>query len=1302
MKDINKPIVLSNPESETSAPKSLRFWQSPPKSTATTPGGFATTLTKVSQPFYFNISSPYQLNSVKWGDGLVIAERYGLTEEYQSRAGSPTNNYRAEDTGFWTWIKHHPHIAPVDCYKIWNEPPVTEWADFIRDCIEDSDIRAEMLGLNTQHFVNSGYGRFEVLETLNIPVSRFFEGNGDSWNRPGDKFGGELFAFSSNRAGFFNAKPRIPRWDEVKQKYQKYESARKLAGEEGNKIFYPAVDELACVRLIENFGLPFAVTPADYWDVVLSMPKWIRVGITEGAKKAISLTGDGFPCVAILGIGNWSVSGVRVLAPRLYETLKDRREIFYPVVDPLACGRLCANFGLDLVVTCENYWEISLNLPDRIQVKCTASQEQAANLTNDGFPCIALSANLWSTYSGECERILLPKLAELAANGRFIDLWYDMDDPESNAFINGKCQGHKLISALITAGANPKSRMMFWDREIGKGIDDAKATIRARGEDIQAWILETIKFSRHREIYAQIDKAYQLSPERTIARDTTGDYLPDGIKVPSGYITALIADTGAGKTYQINGLIQAGKELDTLTIVFTPTNKLGEQSAHNFNLPHRNSFDDPGEVLAEARQRGGLVLCPDSIGLVKHLIRKGLPYIIVCDEAAKVIEHLSTGATLKQNYASVNAAFAELLAGAKSVIIAEAKLSERDLCSFEALCGKPTLVYRHRKETAKRDINFYTGAPGAISAALAVELFERLDRGENVVIATDSQRLGDKLERMIRARFPDLNGLRNDATTSYRKEIKTLTTTPNQLLAQRQLNWLIYSPACKAGWDLTGFDPGVDGVRHEYHFDAILAFFAVLPTSDHVQMIARYRPNVPVSIACPEMIQGTSDENMLSHKALKQWREQQIEGNDLFCGLSIDRSNPSPLQTILDELYIHNTIRNGWEKSIACFSLMERLKADGHTITTTPISLAQLRQTDPEYHALLVEMAKLSSETGKQIDADWAQLISSIVLRPEDDAKVAADIERMDAPTPEQRAKAAKIRLSGRFPTVDFDNVNTTYYTTRKHGKLASGANLTAKLLFKAVVEQSQREQNTKILQEDIIAAHHLGTQVQQVTLMERVGILALLGGEYSKDSPELLQLRDKCVGLAKPFRSYLGLDFKATQEPVTFFRRLVNKLGLTLSDRRPGGDDTRPRLYRVASVESVLEEIDNTNDLIEDLKERLAFERFVPLSLKCTSELPPPPTSSTFRSPLPTPEIDLLARQIAYLEDVRLPRLQDTFEELEVRLLLYDAALKRLGAASTALINDKVIVDVDGEKDACLAKPEVRQIEIDFRLDLS
>ena len=1299
MKDINQPIVPSSPASEISAPKSLRFWQSSPKSTTTAPDGG----TRISHPLYSNISLPQQLNCVKWADGLVIAERYGLSYEYQSRAGYPTNNERAEDTGFWTWIKHHPQIAPVDCYKIWNEPPVTEWADFIRDCIEGSDIRASMLELNTQQIVNSGYGRFEVLETLNIPVSRFFEGNGDSWNRPGDKFGGELFAFSSNRAGFFNAKPRIPRWDEVKQKYQKYESARKLAGEEGNKIFYPAVDELACERLIENFGLPFALTPADYWDVVLSMPKWIRVGITEGAKKAISLTSDGFPCVAILGIGNWSVSGVRVLAPKLYQTLKERREIFYPVVDPIACGRLCANFGLDLVVTCENYWEIALNLPDRIQVKCTASQEQAANLTNDGFPCIALSANLWSTYSGECERILLPKLAELAATGRSIDLWYDMDDPESNAFINGKCQGHKLISALITAGAQPKSRMMFWDRAIGKGIDDAKATIRARGEEIQAWMLETIKFSRHREIYAQIDKAYQLSP-RTIERDTTGDYLPDGVNVRSGYITALIADTGAGKTYQINRLIQAGKELDTLTIVFTPTNKLGEQSAYNFNLPHRNSFDDPGEVLAEARQRGGLVLCPDSIGLVKHLIRKGLPYIIVCDEAAKVIEHLSTGATLKQNYASVNVAFAELLAGAKSVIIAEAKLSERDLCSFEALCGKPTLVYRHRKQTAKRDINFYTGAPSAISAALAVELFERLDRGENVVIATDSQRLGDKLERMIRARFPDLNGLRNDATTSYRKEIKALTTTPNQLLAQRQLNWLIYSPACKAGWDLTGFDPGVDGVRHEYHFDAILAFFAVLPTSDHVQMIARYRPNVPVSIACPEMIQGTSDENMLSKPALQQWREEQIEGNDRFCRLSINRSHPSPLQTILDELYIHNTIRNGWEKSIACFSLMERLKADGHTVTTTPISLTQLCQTDPEYHALLVAMAKLSSETGKQIDFDWAALMSSIVLHPEDDAKVAANIERMDAPTPEQRAKAAKIRLSGRFPTVDFDNANTTYYTTRKYGKLASGANLNAKLLFKAVVEQSQREQNTKVLQENIIAAHHLDTQVQQVTLMERVGILALLDGEYSKDSPELLQLRDKCVGLAKPFRSYLGLDFKATQEPVTFFRRLVNKLGLTLSDRRPGGDATRPRLYRVASVKSVLAEIDRTHNLIEDLKERLAIRQsrryanegqFVPLSLKCPSQLPPP------NSPLPTPTSPL-ARQIAYLEDVRLPQLQDTFEELGVRVLLYEAALKRLGAASTALINEQVIVDVDGDKDACLAKPEIRQIEIDFRLDLS
>jgi hypothetical protein len=1056
-------------------------------------------------------------SDVSWSEGLVIATQYGLEQEYRSRNGFPVENYQGLDTSFWVWADRNS-ITADDCAKIWNTAPALEWDDFRVECIQGSDIRPSMVDLNIQRIMNSGSGRYQVLETLNIYASRFFESSdGENWNRISteekeQKFGGEIYAFFGEN-GFFNAKPRVATWDGEKGKYRKYEARRKKWGgkEEGNKIFFPYVDRVACELLVENFNLFFLdVTPDNYWDVVLAYPKQIRVGIAEGAKKAISLTAEGFPCVAVLGVTNWSVSGS----------------------DP---------------------------------------------------------------------RQLLPELAELATGDRSIDVWYDMDDPiqKLKAFISGKSQGHKLLAELKAAGAHKKSRMMFWDLALGKGIDDAKAVMRSRGEDVRAWILGTIELSRYRETYDQTWKAYQFAPNRPIERDTVGDYLPGDIKVQPGFTTAIVADTGSGKTHQIRDFIDNCKALGIIALVFTPTNKLGEQAAYNFGIPHRNSVGEDGrpmeigDVLAEARRRGGLVCCPDSIDWARSLIKNLPSYVVVCDEAAKVLEHLSSGTTIKDRYSEINENFAELIKNAQSLILAEAKLSEEDLLAYEAMSGKSTLVYRHRRETAKKQVKIYTGAPGATFAALLSEVVERLSAGERVVIPTDSQRMAIKIEMFLQELVPHLRGIRNDAQTSYIPDVKELTRNPNKFLADRQLDYLIYSPVCKAGWDLKGFDDEIEGIRREYHFDAVCAFFCVLPTSDQVQMIARYRVVVPLSIACPELINQVGDEINLSGKILRKLRGEELAANIQFCGFSDKPRAEVPLQSTMDRVYIHNSIRNGLEKSIARYALQQRLIDDGHTVITEPVSLREIKGDDPDRYETLRGICQRLKVIGESIDRNWGDLIASITLSPEDDIKEATRIDRMEAPEPKERAKAAKIRLQARFPGVQFD-CQTAYYATRKYGKSANGADLHAKLLFSDLVKAAQRERNAAILNENIIAVHHFDKTAQRVALMLQVGILDLLTEEYSQYSPELIKLQKDCVDRARNFKRFFGLNFNLDQSPTEIYRRLLSKLSLkTLPPRRPGADPAdpnqkRPRFYRVATQSLVEAEIEQTTDKIEILKAQI------------------------------------------------------------------------------------------------------------------
>lgn len=1222
-------------------------WESP-----TTGSASARKSNVIKGSFTPGIAAVACKSDVSWAKGAIVADHYNFGDEYRSRNGYPTENLQGLDTTFWVWAEKQG-LTVAQCQRVWAEVPTLEWADFRRECIEGSDIRPSMFEINVEHIV-SGYDggiatenvEDEVFNALNISTKRFFEGFEDSWNRQHD-YGGAIYAFISERSGFFNAKPRIPQWDEQSGKYRKYESRRKEMGEEGNKIFYPNVDRIACDLLVQVFDLPFdiIVTPENYWDVVLAFPKLIRVGIAEGAKKAISLTGDGFPTVAVLGVTSWSVGGSQ-------------------------------------------------------------------------------------------PRLLLPELVELAAGDRLVDIWYDMDDPDEKlkAFLNGKAQAFKLVTALKAAGANPKSRSMFWDLKLGKGIDDAKASLRARNEAIISWILDTIALSRQREIYAQTSKAYRLDPKRAIERDTLGDYLPGDIKVLPGFTTAIIADTGSGKTHNIRQMIQSCKAIGTIAVVFTPTNKIGEQAAYNFGIPHRNSQGedgqamDIGDVLSEARRRGGLVICPDSIDWARSLIKNISSYIVVCDEAAKVLEHLSSGTTIKDRYSEINENFAELIKGSQSLILAEAKLSEQDLRGFEAMSGKSTLVYRHRRETAKKQIKMYTGSPRATFAALLTEVVERLISGERVIIPTDSQRMAIKIEMFLQELFPDLRGIRNDALTSYISEVKVLTRTPNKFLADNQLDYLIYSPVCKAGWDLKGFDDEIEGICRKYHFDAVCAFLGVLPTSDHIQMIARYRVTVPLSIACPELISQVGDEINLSGKMLRKLRGEELAANIQFCGFSDKPRTDAPLQSVLDDVYIHNTIRNGLEKSISRYSLQQRLIDDGHIVTLEAISLGDIKNSNPERYETLRGVSQRLNDLGDSIERNWGDLISSVVLHPADDIKEAARIERMEAPTPADRAKAARIRLEARFTGVKFD-CHTAYYATRKYGKLANGTDLHAKLLFPDLVKAAQRERNTAILNENVIAVHHFDRTAQKVELMLQVGILDLLDGEYCKDSSELIKLRADCVVREREFKRFFGLNFNLNQSPTEIYCRLLSKISLQTLSRRPGVDKRdpkgeRPRYYFVATLDRTEVSVQETLGKIAELNDELGnFPHMFSLELekraarineltrfesdhrsqleKAHERTPSDFTASLIkkrqqkadrasaRVKLAIFEMESfecnaagrISAQIARLEEVVIPHLLQVSNEAIVRSQLFEGAMIRL-AASTSPIKekDKEVVDAMGE----------------------
>jgi Domain of unknown function (DUF3854) len=967
---------------------------------------------------------------------------------------------------------------------------------------------------------------------------------------------------------------------------------------------------------------------------------------------------------------------------RKYEALKDGGvKIFKPAMDKASRCLMALIFGLDDVPMTGDIWPYIEARP-YIPVNNHEGVKKALSMIAEGFPSISLlGASTWS-ISGSSPRQLLPELAALAAGGRLMPVWFDQDDPRTKlkTFLNVKQQGRKLVAALIDAGADPKTALMHWDRSLGKGFDDVKVSLKASGEDIQDWIWETIETSKNASIQSRIDYLYQVSPNRSIARITEGDYMPNNIQLTKGQIHALIAGTGSGKTTIISELVKAWIKIGGFAVIFAPTNRLGQQSSVTYGVPHRHDFFDIFSLSSKANDDGGLVCCPDSIGILDKIIPKDRPLLVIADEADAIACHITDGQTIKGNYSSVNKAFAQLLKRADAVIIAEDKLPESTLRFYEEISGKPTTTFIHNRTAGKY---LATCFKGQVSAAIA-DILARLACGEKLVIPMDSQRCGEVLERIIQETMPHLKGMRVDQKTSHLEKIKELTYYPNRVLAEEQLDYLIYSPSCKAGWDLTGFHVDERGERQEYHFDAVWAVFQVLPTADQIQLLARLRLSVPRYIFVNEAIHTIGDERQGSVKRLSREREANARKVAEYYQLPYDVSDVPALQTSINNFYTVATVRAGLEKSIAHHALCERLKASGHEVVS--LELAHEPET-----------AKLMKNAVESIERKWAKLVAETPLALTDDLELAKYLSRIDAPTPAQSAKAEKIFLASKYGSdLDFGEAEICYQVTKKYGALPKAVELETASRNLQLAIANQKPAVKAIFDEEIKALHHLPTAAQQAFLIDYCGVLNLLDGrKYAATSLEMLELKEKCLSQSDSFHQVMGLNFSLEQVPASFLSRLARRLQVKLKITRPGSfGGNNPRIYQKYTSEMIAEDIQAAQvKLAEQLAELARVEG---VYQKADIRLSQLEVESVLEGLLLQEagwlmeSLDVMGRSIDQLtkdvaaQNERLKNLNDAASQVAVRKDLLAAALKRYQAiseVSITSINNMETSDMEGQK---------------------
>jgi hypothetical protein len=345
------------------------------------------------------------------------------------------------------------------------------------------------------------------------------------------------------------------------------------------------------------------------------------------------------------------------------------------------------------------------------------------------------------------------------------------------------------------------------------------------------------------------------------------------------------------------------------------------------------------------------------------------------------------------------------------------------------------------------------------------------------------------------------------------------------------------------------------------------------PTSEQIQLLARYRPDCPWDIYLAETIQVSGDETVGSPRKLSRQMLEEAQSIAHGWNISYDPSNRSPLEQFTRDHYVVATARAGLEKRINRYFMVQRLTEDVHTVTEEKLSYNK-------------KMADRMKAIGYQIDREWGDLVASIQLGDGDTVDLAKRLEQMEAPRPEQTAKAEKIRLVVQHPGVDFNNPEICYFATRQYKAMVRGVDLEAAAQNLEAVGAAQKKATIELFEASILAVHHFPRKAERAALILGAGILKLTNSDevFTSFTPEVLELKRTILARAAEWKRNFGFTFEAHQTPISFLTRAAKCLGVKFHVTRAGSGD---RLYQYQAYSLGL-----IDDLLLEVMEKLDLER--------------------------------------------------------------------------------------------------------------
>ena len=791
------------------------------------------------------------------------------------------------------------------------------------------------------------------------------------------------------------------------------------------------------------------------------------------------------------------------------------------------------------------FWQWLMNHPE-VPLCITEGAKKAGALLSAGYTAIALPGvhNGYRTPKDETgKRIghshLIPPLKKLAQAQREIYIAFDQDSkPKAVESVNSAI---KRLGYLFQK-ADCKVKIITWDNQFGKGVDDFIAT---KGEQVFSEVYQTA-------LPFDIWKAQGLS-QLTYPADLEvhARYLPNLEIAENAQLVGIKSAKGTGKSQFIQTLVAEALAKHQSVLVIGHRVRLVEELCLRFGLPYITEVREHplGQVL-------GYGLCVDSLhpnSQAKFNPEQWSESLVIIDEVEQVLWHTLNSDTCRHQRVSILKSLKSLLqnvlSGGGRVVVADADLSDISLDYLMALSGiplNPFIIKNQWKPQEKEAWTVYH-YPENDPKRLVKNLVKHIKEGGKPFVCLSAQKISSSwgtlnLESYLKNQFPDRKILRIDAESLAEPSHAAYGCMANldQVLANYDV--VLASPSIETGVSIDLKD----------HFTSVWCIAQGIQTSTSVcQALGRIRANIPRHIWVAGYSFNQVGNGSTSIASL-------LTSGHRLTELNIRLLQKSDLENLDD-------LDTGFQaESLLCWAKMA-VRVNASMLHYRDSVLALLQQ-DNHHLELKIPKAHLKTVAENQVSlAAQNQLTDAIQEAREQNYQAECQAIALSPKLSDQKYQKLKKRL--------VKNVQERR-TLRKHElKQRYGIEITPELVvlddqgwyqklrlhyFLTVGRHYLADRDTKFAKNLIEQGHGSlflpdfnGSQLGAIIgTMEILGIPVLLADPHRELCPQdddLLALAQIAIQNRADIKTVVGIGIAHNASPITIIRRFLDLVGYDL-----------------------------------------------------------------------------------------------------------------------------------------------------------